>query len=53
MVGKERMLVATLGALAVGSLMAGLAHSIGVLILARAIQGIGGAVLPLSFGHHP
>jgi EmrB/QacA subfamily drug resistance transporter len=50
MVGKERMLVATLGALAVGSLMAGLAHSIGVLILARAIQGIGGAVLPLSFG---
>jgi EmrB/QacA subfamily drug resistance transporter len=50
MVGKERMLVATLGALAVGSLLAGLAQSIGVLILARAIQGIGGAVLPLSFG---
>jgi EmrB/QacA subfamily drug resistance transporter len=50
MVGKERMLVATLGALALGSVMAGLAHSIGVLIVARAIQGIGGAVLPLSFG---
>jgi EmrB/QacA subfamily drug resistance transporter len=50
MVGKERMLVATLLALAVGSVLAGLAHSIGVLILARAIQGIGGAVLPLSFG---
>ena len=50
MVGKERMLVATLGALAVGSVLAGLAQSIGVLILARAIQGIGGAVLPLSFG---
>ncbi len=50
MVGKERMLVATLLALAVGSALAGLAHSIGILILARAIQGIGGAVLPLSFG---
>ncbi len=50
MVGKERMLVVTLLALAAGSVLAGLAHSIGVLILARAIQGIGGAVLPLSFG---
>ena len=50
MVGKERMLVATLLALAVGSALAGLAHSIGILILARAIQGIGGAVIPLSFG---
>jgi EmrB/QacA subfamily drug resistance transporter len=50
MVGKERMLVATLSALALGSVMAGLSHSIGLLILARAIQGIGGAVLPLSFG---
>ncbi len=50
MVGKERMLVATLAALALGSVMAGLAHSIGVLILARAVQGIGGAVLPLAFG---
>ncbi len=50
MVGKERMLVVTLGALAAGSVVAGLAHSITVLIIARAIQGIGGAVLPLSFG---
>jgi len=50
MVGKERMLVATLGALALGSVMAGLSHSIGLLIVARAVQGIGGAVLPLSFG---
>ena len=50
MVGKERMLVVTLAALAAGSVMAGLAHSITVLIIARAIQGIGGAVLPLSFG---
>ena len=50
MVGKERMLVLTLSALALGSVMAGLAHSIGLLILGRVIQGIGGAVLPLSFG---
>jgi len=50
MVGKERMLVVTLLALAAGSALAGVATSIGVLILARAIQGIGGAVLPLAFG---
>ncbi len=50
MVGKERMLVATLVALAAGSVVAGLAHSIGILILGRAIQGVGGGVLPLSFG---
>jgi EmrB/QacA subfamily drug resistance transporter len=50
MVGKERMLVATLSALALGSVLAGLSNSIGMLIVARAIQGIGGAVLPLGFG---
>lgn len=50
MAGKERMLVATLSALALGSVLAGLADSIGLLIVARVIQGVGGAVLPLSFG---
>ncbi len=50
MVGKERMLVVTLLALAIGSALAGLAQSIAVLIVARAIQGIGAAVLPLAFG---
>ncbi len=50
MVGKERMLVVTLSALAIGSAMAGLSQSIGLLIVARVVQGIGGAVLPLSFG---
>jgi EmrB/QacA subfamily drug resistance transporter len=49
-VGKERMLVVALGALAVGSLLAALAPTIGVLIAARAIQGVGGGVLPLTFG---
>ena len=50
MVGKERMLVVTLSALALGSVIAGLSQSIGLLIIGRVVQGIGGAVLPLSFG---
>jgi EmrB/QacA subfamily drug resistance transporter len=50
MIGKERVLVATLLALAAGSALAAVSHSIGILILARAIQGVGGAVIPLSFG---
>ncbi|WP_148612425.1 MFS transporter [Nocardioides rubriscoriae] len=49
-VGKERMLVVALAALSVGSLLAALAPTVGVLIAARAIQGIGGGVLPLTFG---
>lgn len=49
-VGKTRMLVITLMALAIGSLMAALAPSIGWLIAARVVQGAGGGVLPLSFG---
>lgn len=49
-VGKERMLVVALGALGVGSLIAALAPSIGVLIVARVVQGVGGGVLPLTFG---
>src|SRR6188472_3533420 len=49
-VGKKRMLVVTLSALAVGSLAAALAPSIGWLIAARVVQGAGGGVLPLAFG---
>lgn len=49
-VGKTRMLVVTLGALAIGSLLAALAPSIGWLIAARVVQGAGGGVLPLAFG---
>lgn len=48
--GKERMLVFSLICLSLGSLLAALAPSIGVLIAARVITGIGGGVLPLSFG---
>jgi EmrB/QacA subfamily drug resistance transporter len=50
MFGKERMLVIALVALAGGALLAALARSIGTMIVARAIQGVGGGVLPLSFG---
>jgi EmrB/QacA subfamily drug resistance transporter len=50
MYGKKKMLVITLLVLSLGSLIGGLATSVGVLIVARIIQGIGGGVLPLSFG---
>lgn len=49
-VGKERMLVVTLVALTIGSLIAALTDSIGVMIVARVIQGLGGGVIPLAFG---
>ncbi len=48
--GKERILVIVLGIFAVGSVVAALSHSIGVLVLGRAIQGAGGAIFPLAFG---
>jgi EmrB/QacA subfamily drug resistance transporter len=50
MIGKERVFVATLAALAAGSLLAALATNVTVMIVARVIQGIGGGVLPLTFG---
>jgi EmrB/QacA subfamily drug resistance transporter len=48
--GKKRVFVATLAALALGSLLAALATGIGVMIVARVIQGVGGGALPLAFG---
>jgi EmrB/QacA subfamily drug resistance transporter len=50
MVGKKRVLVAVLVMLALGTLLAALATSIGVMIVARVIQGAGGAILPWAFG---
>lgn len=44
------MLIVTLVALTAGSALAGLSHSIGLMIVARVIQGLGGGVLPLAFG---
>ncbi len=50
MIGKKKVLVAVLATLAVGTLLAALATSITVMIIARVIQGAGGAILPLAFG---
>jgi EmrB/QacA subfamily drug resistance transporter len=49
-VGKGRMLIIALGALTIGSVVAALATTVGVMIVARVIQGVGGGVLPLAFG---
>ena len=50
MFGKERLLVITLLIFGLGSLVCALSHSIALLIAGRAIQGVGGAIFPLSFG---
>jgi EmrB/QacA subfamily drug resistance transporter len=50
MTGKKRVFVAALVALTVGSLLAALAPSIGVMIVARVIQGVGGGMVPVAFG---
>lgn len=49
-VGKEKVLVLALAALCLGSLIAALATNVGLMVLARVVQGAGGGVLPLSFG---
>jgi EmrB/QacA subfamily drug resistance transporter len=48
--GKEHMLVAVLLLFALGSLIAALSDSLGLLVAGRAVQGAGGAVFPLAFG---
>jgi MFS family permease len=50
MFGKQRILVITLAALAVGTVVSGLATSLGILLVGRIIQGLGGALFPLAFG---
>jgi EmrB/QacA subfamily drug resistance transporter len=50
MFGKKRVLVITLAGLAVGSLLAALVHTLPLMIAARTIQGLGGAIFPLAFG---
>jgi EmrB/QacA subfamily drug resistance transporter len=49
MYGKERLLLWTLLVLAVGTLLAALASSLAVLIVARVIQGVAGGIFPLAF----
>jgi EmrB/QacA subfamily drug resistance transporter len=50
MFGKEHTLVAVLALFALGSLIAALSNSLGLLVAGRAVQGAGGAVFPLAFG---
>jgi MFS family permease len=49
MLGKEKIIVAVLIALTVGSLLSALATSLPVMLVGRVIQGTGGAVFPLAF----
>ena len=49
MFGKKRTLVIVLVVLGAGTIVAGLATSIQVMILGRVIQGAGGAIFPLAF----
>jgi MFS family permease len=50
MLGKRRMLLASLAAFAVGSLVCALAESSALAIVGRVVQGFGAAVGPLSYG---
>jgi EmrB/QacA subfamily drug resistance transporter len=50
MVGKRRVMLVVLAILAAGTLLAALAPNLPVLIVARALQGAAGAILPLSIG---
>jgi EmrB/QacA subfamily drug resistance transporter len=48
--GKRRVLVLTLAGCAAGTLLAALATTLTVMLAARTIQGLGGAIFPLAFG---
>ncbi len=50
MLGKEKIIVAVLIALTVGSLLSALATSLPLMLVGRVMQGTGGAVFPLAFG---
>jgi EmrB/QacA subfamily drug resistance transporter len=50
MFGKKRVLVVALSGLAAGSLLAAVVTSLPLMIVARTIQGLGGAIFPLAFG---
>jgi EmrB/QacA subfamily drug resistance transporter len=49
MYGKERLLLWTLLVLAAGTLLAAVANSLEVLVVARVIQGVAGGIFPLAF----
>jgi EmrB/QacA subfamily drug resistance transporter len=48
--GRRRVLLWTLAGLSLGILVAALTSSLAVMIAARTLQGLGGAIFPLAFG---
>jgi EmrB/QacA subfamily drug resistance transporter len=50
MFGKERLLAISLALFAAGSVVAASSSSLGLMIVGRGLQGLGGGVFPLSFG---
>ena len=48
--GRRNTFLAVLGVIAVGDIVASFAPNLEVLIIARVLQGIGGALFPLAFG---
>jgi EmrB/QacA subfamily drug resistance transporter len=50
MFGKRRMLVASLGAFAAGSVVSALGDTLEVVVAGRVLQGVGGGIFPLCFG---
>lgn len=48
--GKDHMLAVAVGALTLGSVLCGLADQVAPMLVGRALQGVGGGVLPLAFG---
>jgi MFS family permease/quinol monooxygenase YgiN len=49
MYGPRRLLIIALTGFAVGSVICAIGHTLPSVVIGRAIQGLGGAVLPLSF----
>src|SRR4051794_10557211 len=50
MYGKERLLLVSIGIMAVGTVVSAMASSAGPMIIGRVIQGAGGGIFPLAFG---
>ncbi|MFN8225018.1 MAG: MFS transporter [Gaiellales bacterium] len=48
--GRKRMLIAMLSSVLAGSLMCAFAGALPLMLAGRALQGLGGAIVPLAFG---
>jgi EmrB/QacA subfamily drug resistance transporter len=49
MYGKERLMMIVLVLLAIGTLISAMASSLALMLVGRAIQGVGGGIFPLAF----